>query len=147
MNIQPDFEELLRLLEEHDVDYMIVGGYAVAFHGYPRFTKDIDIFFSPDAENVARVRDALAAFGFPRDSLSDELLLDPKNIVTFGVTPVRVDFMGAIDGVSYETARANRVRGKYGSVEVFFIGRLDLIKNKLSTPRLRDKGDAEELSL
>ena len=146
INIQPDFEELLRLLEEYEVDYMIVGGYAVAFHGYPRFTKDIDIYFSPDTKNVARVRDALVAFGFPRDAVSDEMLLNPENIVTFGVTPVRVDFMGAIDGVPYETARENRVRGKYGSVEVFFIGRLDLIKNKRSTARARDKGDAEELA-
>ena len=145
MNIQPDFEELLRLLEKHDVDYMIVGGYAVAFHGYPRFTKDIDIYFSPDTKNVARVLNVLEAFGFPRDTLSAEMLLNPENIVTFGVTPVRIDLMGAIDGVPYETARENRVRGKYGSVEVFFIGRLDLIKNKRSTSRARDKGDAEEL--
>jgi hypothetical protein len=145
MNIQPDFEELLRLLEKHSVDYMIVGGYAVAFHGYPRFTKDIDIFFSTDKENVARIKNALHEFGFEKEALTDEVLMDPKNVITFGLTPVRVDFMGEIDGVPYADAKANRVRGQYGSVEVFFIGRLDLIKNKQSTKRTKDKGDAEEL--
>jgi len=145
MNIQPDFEELLRLLEKHNVDYMIVGGYAVAFHGYPRFTKDIDIFFSTDKENVESVKNALHEFGFEKEALADEVLMDPKNVITFGVTPVRVDFMGEIDGVLFAEAKANRVRGQYGSVEVFFIGRLDLIKNKQSTKRMKDKGDAEEL--
>jgi hypothetical protein len=145
MNIQPDFEELLRLLEKHDVDYMIVGGYAVAFHGYPRFTQDIDIFFSNDVENVNRVKNALQDFGFGPQTLSTEVFMDPKNVITFGVTPVRVDFISEIDGVAYAEAQSNRIRGKYGSVEVNFIGRLDLIKNKQSTKRTKDKGDAEEL--
>jgi len=83
MNIQPDFEELLRLLEKHDVDYMIVGGYAVAFHGHPRFTKDIDIFFSADKENVERIKDALHEFGFNRQSLSIEMFMDPKNVISW----------------------------------------------------------------
>ena len=69
MNIHPDFEELLRLLEEHGVDYMIVGGYAVAYHGYPRFTKDIDVFFDATNDNVGRLRQALIAFGFPEQDL------------------------------------------------------------------------------
>jgi len=73
MNIQPDFEELLRLLEKHEVDYMIVGGYAVAFYGYPRFTKDIDVFFDVVSENVCRVRSALCEFGFRECDLSEEL--------------------------------------------------------------------------
>jgi hypothetical protein len=145
MNIQPDFEELLRLLEKHDVDYMIVGGYAVAFHGHPRFTKDIDIFFSADKDNVERIKEALHEFGFNRQSLSIEMFMDPKNVISFGEVPVRVDFLSEIDGVPYAEARKNRIRGRYGDVEVNFIGRLDLIANKLSTKRTRDKGDAEEL--
>lgn len=125
---------------------MIVGGYAVAFHGYPRFTKDIDVFFERSAENIARVRCALCAFGFREDELTDAMFLDPDSIISFGVTPVRVDFMGDIDGVPYHEAKSRRVRGTYGTVEVNFIGRLDLIKNKLATKRTRDKADAEELS-
>jgi hypothetical protein len=145
MTIQPDFEELLRLLEKHEADYMIVGGYAVAFHGYPRFTKDIDIVFDVAQANVCRVRRALCEFGFQESDLTDELLMNPKNVITFGVEPVRVDFVGEIDGVAYEVARSHRVRGRYGKVEVNFIGRLDLIQNKKATKRARDLVDVEEL--
>lgn len=72
MNIQPDFADFLRLLESHRVEYMIVGGYAVAYHGFPRFTKDIDIFFSDTPENAARVRQALVDFGFADDLLQNK---------------------------------------------------------------------------
>ena len=80
MNIHPDFEELLRLLEEHGVDYMIVGGYAVAYHGYPRFTRDIDLFFDCSAENIDRLRDALIAFGFRGDDLPCEAFATKGNV-------------------------------------------------------------------
>ena len=73
MNIQPDFEELLRLLEEHKVEYLIVGGFAVAYHGYPRFTKDIDIFFRGTGENIQKLRRALIEFGFADNELPQDL--------------------------------------------------------------------------
>jgi hypothetical protein len=145
MNTQPDFEELLRLLEEHNVDYMIVGGYAVAFHGHPRFTKDIDVFFDATPTNVKSIQKALCEFGFSRDDIPEALFLEPGNIMTFGAAPVRVDIINEIDGVCYADARNNRVRGKYGAAEVYFIGREELIRNKQSTSRLQDKADAEEL--
>lgn len=97
MNIQPDFKELLALLEKHQVEYMIVGGYAVAFHGYPRFTNDIDVFFENSDENINKIISALIEFGF-------------------------------------------------SEVDIYFIGKEDLIKNKRSTPRTKDKVDAEEIS-
>ena len=145
MNTHPDFEELLRLLEEHRVEYMVVGGYAVAFHGYPRFTKDIDVFFQSDDENVRLLRQALMAFGFREEDLPREAFTTPGNVLTFGVVPTRIDLINSIDGVTYEEARRNVVRGAYGEVEVTFIGFEDLIKNKKSTPRAKDKGDGEEL--
>ena len=145
MNTHPDFEELLRLLEEHGVDYMIVGGYAVAFHGYPRFTKDIDLFYRPEEENVGRLRKALVRFGFNETDLPASAFLSKGNVVTFGVVPTRVDLINGIDGVSYEEARANAVRGTYGRVSVSFIGLADLIRNKKATPRARDKADVEDL--
>ena len=145
MNTHPDFEELLRLLEEHRVEYMVVGGYAVAFHGYPRFTKDIDVFFQSDDENVRLLRQALMAFGFREEDLPREAFTTPGNVLTFGVVPTRIDLINSIDGVTYEEARRNVVRGTYGEVEVTFIGFEDLIKNKKSTPRAKDKGDVEEL--
>ena len=120
MNIQPDFEELLRLLEEQHVEYMIVGGYAVAFHGYPRFTKDIDVFFNATEKNVSKLCRALIRFGFPESAVPSALFLQDGNIVNFGVPPVRVDFINQIDGVSYAKARKSIVRGHYGKLEVSF---------------------------
>jgi hypothetical protein len=146
MNIHPDFEELLRLLQEHGVDYMIVGGYAVAYHGYPRFTKDIDVFFDPADDNVNRLRKALIEFGFHDEDLPAEAFTTKGNLLTFGVPPSRVDFVNDIDGVTFEQARPNIVRGDYGSIKVKFIGFDDLIRNKRATPRARDKGDVEELT-
>lgn len=146
MNIHPDFEELLRLLEEHGVDYMIVGGYAVAYHGHPRFTKDIDVFFDAANDNVGRLRQALIAFGFPEQDLPPEAFTKKGTILTFGVVPTRVDLINDIDGVTYKAARPNVVRGTYGGVQVTFIGFADLIRNKRATRRTRDKADVEELT-
>ncbi len=145
MTTQPDFEELLRLLEKHKVDYMIVGGYAVAFHGYPRFTKDIDVFYDVSTDNLERLRNALMEFGFQPKQLATETFTDPGAVVTFGIAPVRVDLLNSIDGVKYPDARAGRVRGRYGRIEVSFIGRAELLRNKRATGRLRDAADAEEL--
>lgn len=146
MNIQPDFKELLKLLEKHKVEYMIVGGYAVAFYGYPRFTKDIDIFFEINQESIDRLIRALVEFGFPEKDLNRDLFCKKGNVITFGVAPVRVDFLNEISGVEFLDAKSSRVRGKYGDSDVYFIGKNDLIKNKLSTDRLHDKADAEELN-
>jgi len=145
MNTHPDFEELFRLLEEHRVDYMIVGGYAVAFHGYPRFTKDIDIFFECSPDNVARLRAALVDFGFSSQDLPEEAFVTRGNILSFGVAPSRVDLLNNIDAIPYVEAKPNIVRGAYGKVKVNFIGRNDLICNKRATPRAKDKVDVEEL--
>jgi hypothetical protein len=146
MNIQQDFEELLGLLEELKVEYLIVGGYAVAFHGYPRFTKDIDIFFNPSLENIRNLQRALIQFGFPAQELPIDLFQSKENVITFGVEPIRVDIISEIDGVEFSDAWEKKVRGSYGRVEVNFISRIDLIKNKKSTSRLQDKADAEKLS-
>jgi len=146
MNIQPDFEELLGLLEEHKIEYLIIGGYAVAFYGYPRFTKDIDIFYHISPANIQKLQKALLVFGFSFEELPEELFRSKGNIITFGVEPIRIDIINEIAGVTFDNAWIKRVRGKYGKVEVNFISKQDLIKNKTSTPRLQDKADAEKLS-
>lgn len=145
MTTQQHFEELLRLLEKNSVDYLIVGGYAVAFHGYPRFTKDIDIYYSDLQENIAKVKNALIEFGFTENDLPDSLFLEKGSIIQFGVTPLRVDLLNEIDGIIFNDAKKNLIRGKYGDVEINFIGKEDLIKNKLATKRPQDKVDAEYL--
>lgn len=146
MNIQQDFEELLRLLEEHKVEYLVVGGYAVAFHGYARFTKDIDIYYKISPLNIRKLRKALTNFGFAQKDLPEDLFRTRGNIITFGVEPVRVDIINAIAGVRFTDAWKKRVRGTYGKVEANFIGKAELIKNKTATSRLQDKADAEKLS-
>jgi len=146
MNIQQDFKELLQLLEKHNVAYMIVGGYAVAFYGFPRFTKAIDIFFEATRENVEKIIEALINFGFSQEDLNKALFTTKGNIVTFGVAPVRIDFINEIDGVKFNDAKAERVRGKYGDTEVFFISKEHLLENKKATPRAKDKIDVEELA-
>lgn len=145
MNTHPDFEELFRLLEEKNVDYMVVGGYAVAFHGYPRFTKDIDLFFDANETNVERLCAALIAFGFQHEDLPKEEFLRPNNVLTFGVAPARVDLLNTIDGLTFADASPNAVRGSYGQVSIRFIGREDLIRNKRASGRSQDRVDAEEL--
>lgn len=145
MKTEANFEELLRLLENHKVEYVVVGGYAVAFYGYPRFTKDIDLFYKSSIENIGRLRKALIAFGFPQEALPDSLFLEPGNIVQFGVEPLRVDILNEIDGVSIDEVLRNSVRGRYGSVEIRFIGLDELIKNKESTGREQDRLDARQL--
>jgi predicted nucleotidyltransferase len=145
MNTQPDFEDFLRLLEAHQVEYMIVGGYAVAFHGYPRFTKDIDIFFCPSPTNVDRLVRVLVEFGFAQESVPREALQTAGKVLAIGVAPVRIDLINHISKLSFPEARENAVRGQYGSIEATFIGREELIQNKSSTNRAKDKADVEEL--
>jgi hypothetical protein len=146
MNIQQDFEELLKLLEEHKIEYLIVGGYAVAFHGYPRFTKDIDIYYNVSPSNIQKLQKALFKFGFTTKDIPAETFNTKGNIITFGVEPVRVDIINDISGIEFNDAWKKKVKGKYGKVEVNFISKIDLIKNKISTSRLQDKADADKLS-
>jgi hypothetical protein len=145
MITQQHFEELLKLLEKNQVDYVVVGGYAVAFHGYPRHTKDIDIFFRISDQNVTNLKKALVSFGFTESDLPDELFYEKGTIIQFGIEPLRVDIINEIDGVTIEDALKNSVRGKYGQVEINFIGILELIKNKESTGRDQDIVDAKKL--
>ena len=145
MNTQPDFEELLKLLEENNVEYLVVGGYAVAFYGYPRFTKDIDIFYNLEKGNINRIKSSLIAFGFPEEALPDELFTEKGNIIKFGIEPVRIDLLNEIDGVRFDEIVNEKVRGRYGKVEISFISRKDLIANKRASGRIQDLADIEKL--
>ena len=115
MNTQPDFEDFLRLFDVHRVDYMIVGDYAVAYHGFPRFTKDIDVFLCDAGENLVRLQAALVDFGFQPATVPIETLGKPDAVLAIGIEPVRIDLLNRIDGVTFNDARANVVRGRYGN--------------------------------
>lgn len=145
MEVQPDFRDLLALLNEHKVEYLIVGGYALAFHGAPRFTGDIDVFVRPHPENTKRVLDALADFGFQLPNLTPEDFQSPSKVIQLGVPPVRVDLITSISGVSWKQAEANKAPGPFGDVPVYYIGREQYIANKRAVGRKKDLADIEAL--
>jgi hypothetical protein len=145
MKVQPDFRELLALLNVHNVEYVIVGGYALAFHGVPRYTGDLDILVKPVPANARQILAALEEFGFGLLGLTAEDFILPDRVVQLGVPPVRVDFMTSLTGVPCLEAFAGRVAGRYGDVSVYFIGRDQFIANKRATRRKRDLADLEAL--
>jgi hypothetical protein len=145
MEIRNDFRELLELFNKHKVEYLIVGGYALAFHGAPRYTRDIDLFVRPTTENAARILASLDEFGFGSLDLSKNDFTTPGMIVQLGVPPVRIDIITRVSGVSWEKADAGKVPGFYADIPVFFIGRDDFITTKKATGRAKDAADIEAL--
>ncbi|ACU88940.1 nucleotidyl transferase AbiEii/AbiGii toxin family protein [Desulfomicrobium baculatum] len=145
MELQNDFKELLELFNAHDVQYLIVGGYALAYFGAPRYTGDIDIFVKSDSKNASLILKALSDFGFGSAGLKLEDFTNTNNIIQLGYPPVRVDIMTSISGVSWEDAYNNREEGKYGDVRVYFIGLNQYIQNKRASGRKKDLADLEAL--
>lgn len=145
MEVQPDFKELLALFNDHRVSYLIVGGYALAFHGAPRFTGDLDILIKPDHENASRIVAALDAFGFASLGLTESDFEQPDQVIQLGVAPVRIDLITSITGVSWDEAFTGRVVSSYGDVPVHYIGRQQFVLNKRATGRKRDLADLEAL--
>ena len=145
MEVQPDFRDLLALFNAHQVEYMIVGGYALAFHGAPRYTGDIDIFVGATSENARRILTALDEFGFGSLGLTVEDFESPDNVVQLGAPPVRIDLITSITGVSWEDALSDCVDGKYGELPVKYIGLDRFISNKRATGRKKDLSDLEAL--
>jgi hypothetical protein len=145
MDVQPDFSDLLELFNAHGVDYIIVGGYALAFHGAPRTTGDIDLFVGTAPDNALRLLDALGEFGFGSVGLTTKDFETTNQVVQLGVPPVRVDIMTSLTGVSWKEAYKSRVAGTYGDVPVFYLGREQFLSNKRATGRKRDLADLEAL--
>jgi hypothetical protein len=145
MEVQPDFKDLLALFNARQVEYIIVGGYALAFHGAPRFTGDIDIYVKPDTANAGRIMKALEDFGFGSVGLKAHDFELSDKVIQLGVPPVRVDIMTSISGVSWEEALSGCVADKYGDVPVRYIGLNEFIKNRRATGRKKDLADLEAL--
>jgi hypothetical protein len=145
MEVQSDFRDLLALLNENKVEYLIVGAYALAFYGAPRYTGDIDVFVRPHPENAQRVLDALIDFGFEFSNLAVDDFCTPNRVVQLGVPPVRIDMITSISGVSWEEANESKAQGVYGDVPVYFIGRKQYLANKRASGRKKDLADIEAL--
>ncbi len=123
METQKDFKELLELFNGHNIEYIIVGAYALAYHGVPRFTGDMDILVRPSTENAGKILSALADFGFGSLNLKAEDFQNPDSVVQLGVPPVRIGIIPSISGVTWEEADRGKIEGLYGDVPVFFLGR------------------------
>jgi hypothetical protein len=145
MEVQKDFREFVELLNEHEVEFIIVGGYALAFHGAPRFTGDIDVFVKADIENAKRIMNALAAFGFGSLDLTIDDFKDQNKVIQLGLPPVRIDIITSLSGVTWEEVDASKESGLFGDISVSYIGRKELIINKRATGRKKDLADLEAL--
>ena len=145
MKVEKDFEEFIELLNEHNVKYMIIGAYAFALYAKPRNTGDLDIFIERSDENAGLMMQVLTEFGLESLKISKEDFITEGRVIQIGVSPVRIDIMNVIDGVNFNDATNRIVKVKFGDSFANFISKTDLIKNKLSTNRLKDKADAEEL--
>ncbi|MEQ8718613.1 MAG: hypothetical protein RIE08_13460 [Acidimicrobiales bacterium] len=147
MELNRDFSEFMACFAAHDVRFLIVGGYAVAAHGHPRYTKDLDVWVRVDPDNARRIIEALEEFGFGGLGLSVDDFLEDQVVVQLGREPQRIDLLTFASGVDFDEAFANRVLVDFGDTEVPVIGRTDLRRNKLATGRLRDLADLEDLGL
>ena len=145
MEAQKDFRDLLALFNAYKVDYIIVGAHALAYHGVPRYTGDMDIFVRPDLVNAQRILHALDEFGFGSVGLIIEDFVNPHKVVQLGEAPVRVDIITSITGVTWEEAYTNREEGIYGDVAVCYIGKKEFILNKRSIGRKKDMADIEAI--
>lgn len=146
MDLAPDFDAFIESLIAHGAEFLIVGAYALAFHGAPRFTGDIDILIRPTDANAVRVLDAIRDFGFPVRELTPASLVDSRRMIEMGMPPVQIHIMSAISGVSWDEAWADRASGTAGGRELPFMGRATFLRNKRAAGRPKDLADIDALT-
>jgi len=140
-----DFREFLRLLHKHEVEYLVIGAYAVGYHGYPRATPDMDIWIARNSENAERIVAALKEFGFDMPEVSTEPFLQDKNSVQLGLPPICIKIFTAISGVKFDECYAERTMEIIDEVEVNFISLKHLKINKKASGSYKDLNDLENL--
>jgi len=140
-----DFVDLLRAFIAHDVRFLIVGAYALAVHGRPRATGDLDIWVEPTPGNAARVMRALADFGAPLADVRPDDFSRPGVVFQIGLPPRRIDILTALSGLTFVESWPTRLRAPFGPIEVDYLGRDDFVRNKKHVGRAKDLGDIEGL--
>jgi len=140
-----DFKEFLKLLNAHQVEYLLIGGYAVGFYGYPRATADMDIWIAMNPTNADKIVTVLKKFGFNPSDLSPELFLKEQQIIRMGLPPVRIELATTISGVNFSECYAERIAGELGGVKVNLISLKHLKANKKASARHQDIADLEHL--
>jgi predicted nucleotidyltransferase len=145
IRLPPDFKEFLKLLNEHSIRYLLIGGYAVGYHGYPRATAGMDIWVAMQPENAEKIVSVLREFGFDQPELSADLFLKEEQIVRMGVPPVRLEIITSISGVAFDECYEDRVTDILDGVEVNLISLKNLKVNKKASGRYKDLDDLENL--
>jgi predicted nucleotidyltransferase len=140
------FQDFLGLLEKHNVEYVIVGGYAVGVHGFPRYTGAMDVFVAISGENAGRLVEVFSEFGFASLSLKASDFLEPDTVVEVGREPMKIQVLTGIDGVTFDRCRSDRMMVNISGLQVPFIGFESLLANKAASPRSKDRIDLEELT-
>jgi len=143
--LQSDLKEFIALLNLRKAEYIVVGGHAVAFHGYPRFTGDIDFFVRPTPSNAQLVLAALKDFGFGDLQIGLEDLTTPNRVIQLGRPPNRIDLLTSISGVAFDDAWSSRVSTELDGEAVSFLGLDELIRNKQASNREKDRADVSKL--
>lgn len=145
MKLHRDLREFIELLKSHEVEYLVIGGWAFGFHATPRYTGDFDFFMRCTPENARRLKRVLVAFGFEDLSGFEENFLQGDRIIQFGLPPNRIDILTRISGVDFHDAWTDRVLGVLDGLALPFISRDRLIQNKLAAGRTKDLADVEAL--
>lgn len=145
MKVEKDFENFIKLLNNHKVEYLIVGAYALALYSEPRNTGDIDIFINRTDENVDNMLKVLTDFGFEELGLTKSDFETENNVIQLGVSPVRIDILTSISGVDFDEAYKHKYSNKFGITTADFISKDHLIKNKKASSRKKDIADLESL--
>lgn len=145
MTLAEDFEEFIRLLNKHRVEYMVVGGYALAFHGKPRYTGDIDIWIGISQDNATNLLNVIRDFGLGSLGFTKEDFLKEGLISQIGRPPLRIDILNSIDGVEFTEAYKSVQQIEIDRLKVKYIGLGDFIKNKQATGRKKDLLDIQEI--
>ncbi len=140
-----DFKDLLRILGECEVRYLVAGGYAVIHHSQPRYTKDIDIWLDPTPENASKLMRAFRIFGIPMIGVTQKDFATPGTQFSLGVPPCEIDFLTTIPGLEFTTAWENKVISEQSDFPIAYLGKSDLIRAKHTAGRLQDLADIEEL--
>ncbi len=143
--LSPDFREFIQSLNDNQVRYLVVGGYAVAFHGNPRYTKDLDVWIEMTPENATRVVMALKQFGFESLGLKEGDFLVPDQILQLGFPPNRIDVHNTLEGVDFSECYAARIQAKMDGMAVNLVDLENLKKNKRACGRHQDLADLENL--
>ena len=144
MNVHPDFLDFIRCLNRNQVEFVLVGAFAVAFHGRPRATGDMDVWIRPTPENATRTIKTLSDFGFASLSLREADILSGQ-IIQLGRVPLRIDLLTDLSGLSADEVWTSREKGPFEDEPAFYLGRASLIKNKRATGRHKDLADVESL--